>query len=171
MSYSYIRVDWVSVVFLGMFALSSLCFAQVEGKQDTLQKKVKQRLHLEPTESEPPQGIRLLAGYRHKSSTDFEGNQIGVISKEDGAKINYELGFSQGLSVDSSHKDSYIWYREQKVGNRIIRLALKKNDILIISIPLDDDSTSLHAANFYCLAKKPEDFADVLLIVLPFALR
>ena len=129
------------------------------------------QLHPEPIEGDPPRGVKLLAGYKHQRATDFEGNQVGEISKSDGVKIRYEMGFSQRLAVDPDQKATYIWYREQKVNVRVTRYALRKDKTLIISIPLSDDPKSLHVANFYGTIKKPEDIADMLLMILPFAYR
>ena len=146
--------------------------AQDRSKQQPApQRTVLRQLHPEPVESDPPQGIRLLAGYRHKGARDFEGNQVGEISKSDGVKIKYEMGFSQGMAVDLDQKGAYVWYREQKGDGRITRYALSKENTLIISIPLSDDPKSLHVANFYGTIRKPEDIADMLLMILPFAYR
>ena len=120
-------------------------------------------------ESDPPKGIGLLAGYKHKGATDFEGNQVGEISKPDGVKIKYEMGFSQGMAVDSDQRAAYIWYRDQKVNGRITRYALNKSNVLMISIPLSNDPNSLHVANFYGAIKKPQDIDDMLLMILPYA--
>jgi hypothetical protein len=129
------------------------------------------QLHPKPVESDPPKGIRLLAGYKHKSATDFEGNQVGEISKRDGVKIKYELGFSQGMAVNVDQKAAYVWYREQKTNMRTAHYALNKAHVLMMSIPLDDEPNTLHVANFYGTIEKPEDIADMLLMILPFALK
>ncbi len=129
------------------------------------------QLHPEPVENDPPRGIKLLAGYKHRGATDFEGNQVGEISKSDGVKIKYAIGFSQGMAAGPEQKAAYVWYQEQKVNSRIIRYSLGKTRVLIISVPLDDDPNSLHAANFYGTIKKPEDIADMFLMILPFAYR
>jgi hypothetical protein len=161
---------WTIKVLAIVFALSQFCFAQDRSKQGTPpEQTVLGQLHPEPVGGDPPKGVRLLVGYKHKGATDFEGNQVGEISKNDGVKIKYEIGFSQGLAVDPDQKATYLWYREQKVNGRIIRSALSKKKILMISIALDDAPSSLHAANFYGEIRRPDDIADMLLMVLPFA--
>lgn len=140
-------------------------------QQDRQEQTVLQQLHPVPVENEPPKGIRLLIGYKHKSATDFEGNQVGEISKDNRVKIKYEMGFSQGMAVDPSQKDTYVWYQEQTVNGRISRYALSKKDVLMISIPLDDAPNTLHVANFYGTIQKPNDIADMLLMILPFACK
>ena len=75
------------------------------------------------------------------------------------------------MAVDPDRKGAYVWYREQKVDNRITKFALSKNNTLIISIPMSDDPNSLHVANFYGAIRKPEDIADMLLMILPFAYK
>jgi hypothetical protein len=161
---------WTINVLAIVFALSQLCSPQDRSKQGTPpEQTVLRQLHPEPVEGDPPKGVILLAGYKHKGATDFEGNQVGEISKHDGVKIKYEIGFSQGFAVDPDLKATYIWYREQKVNGRITRYALSKKNVLMISIALDDAPSSLHAANFYGEIRRPDDIADMLLMVLPFA--
>lgn len=133
------------------------------------QQSVLRRLHPRPVDSEPPKGIGLLAGYKHTGGTDFEGNQVGEISKPDGVKIKYEMGLSQGMAVDSAQRAAYIWYRDLKVNGRVTRYALNKSNVLVISISLSNDPNSLHVANFYGAIQKPEDIADMLLMILPYA--
>jgi hypothetical protein len=147
---------WTVKVLAIVLAIWNLSTAQDRSKPETPpQKTVLRQLHPDPVENDPPTGIRLLAGYKHKSATDFEGNQVSEISKSDGAKIKYEMGFSQGMAVDADQKATYVWYREQKINGRITRYALSKINILAISIPLDDDPNTLHVANFYGTRKNP----------------
>ena len=47
-------------------------------------------------DSDPPEGIKLPDGYRHKASTDFEGGTAGIIWKKDGIKIDYEFANWEG---------------------------------------------------------------------------
>jgi hypothetical protein len=46
---------------------------------------------------------------------------------------------------------------------------LSKKNVLMISIALDDAPSSLHPVNFYGEIRRPDDIADMLLLVLPFA--
>jgi hypothetical protein len=128
-----------------------------------------EELHPGLVESEPPDGIKLLPGYKHKSATDFEANDAGEISKPGGVTIKYEMGFSQGMAVDLTPKDAYVWYRERKVSSITMVYGLTKDNVLIVSIPLDNDPEKHRAANFYGKIRKPEDIADMLTMVLPFA--
>jgi hypothetical protein len=79
------------------------------------------------------------------------------------------MGFSQGLAVDPVQETTYVWYREQKVNGRLVRYALNKSNVLIISVSLSDELGTLHAANFYGAIRRPDDIADMLLMVVPFA--
>jgi hypothetical protein len=155
----------IAIAFVAMFP----CRAQVERK-DPLKQEITERLHPKPVNGGLPAGIQLLAGYQNSSSIDFEGNQVGQISKNGGVRIKYEIGFSQGMAADPALKASYAWYREQKVGNKIVRFAKDKN-VLIVSVSLSDDPRELHAANFYGTIKGSGDTADMLLMILPFVYR
>lgn len=97
-----------TLVMVMMFVASPISFAQNPKQQAVRQP------HPDPKESDPPKGIVLLPGYKHKSTTDFEGNQVGEISRPDGVKIKYEMGLNQGMAVDADRRTTYTWYREQK---------------------------------------------------------
>lgn len=167
----YRIASWAVVVLASMFFVLPSSSAQCRNKPEKSGTKVARQLHPDSIQKEPPMGIKVLIGYKHEGSTDFEGNQIGEISKKDGAKIKYEMGFSQGLAADPNLKTKYLWYRELRVNRRTIRYALTKNAVLIISIPLSDDLNSLYAVNFYGTIRKPEDIADMLLMILPAVYR
>jgi S-adenosylmethionine-dependent methyltransferase len=125
------------------------------------------RLHPSLLEAPAPMGMQLLAGYQHEAATDFEGNEVGQIWKENGIKIRYEIGISQGHAVDLDMKNSYQWSREQTVHGRIVKLAIDRENVLLITIPLNNKS-SWHAANFYGDIKNPQDMVDMILMVLTF---
>jgi hypothetical protein len=163
-----LTLGWAINVIAIVFVASHLAYAQ-DSKDKRQEQSVLRQLHPEAVESNPPKGIGLLTGYKHKSATDFEGNQAGEISKPAGVKIKYEMGFSQGMAVDADQKATYLWYREQSAKGRVTRYALNKSNVLMISIPLDDTPGTLHVANFYGTIKKPEDIADMLLMILPYA--
>ena len=172
MRHCSLTLRWTIKVLAIVFVMSHFSSAQDRSKKESRPKESALRqLHPEPVESNPPKGIGLLAGYKHKGATDFEGNQVGVISKRDGVKIKYEMGFSQGMAVDADQKAIYVWYREQKANGRITRYALSKGNVLMISIPLDDAPQTLHVANFYGTIQKPDDIADMLFMILPFAYK
>jgi len=172
MKHISLTLGWSIKAMAIVLAIWNLSTAQDRSKPETApQKTVLRQLHPDPVENDPPRGVRLLDGYKHKSATDFEGNQVGEISKSDGVKIKYEIGFSQGMAVDADQKATYVWYREQKMNGRIARYALSKINILAISIPLDDDPNTLHVANFYGTIRRPEDIIDMLLMISPFAFK
>jgi len=174
MNLSYLTL-WSTIKVLAVvLALSGTSSAQdptKEKEQEGPKKTAVRQLHPDFVESDPPNGISLLSGYKHKGATDFEGNQVGEISKSNGLKIKYEMGFSQGMATDPDQKETYVWYQEQKVNGRMTRYALSKSNVLMISVPLDDAAKTLHVANFYGTILRPSDIADMLLMVLPFASR
>lgn len=170
MKHSLFTTRCMVTLFVIAFAASSFSFAQKASKQRVDPKRTTlEQLHPPLVESEPPKGISLLIGYKHRSGTDFEGNNVGEVLKAGGLKIRYEIGFSQGEAVESSQKNKYLWYREQSINGRIVKYALNRSRTLIITIPLDATPNTWHAANFYGEIKRPEDIADMLLMVLPFA--
>lgn len=171
MNLSLLRSSCTIKVLLIALAMSMPDASRAQRKKggQEPEQTVLQKLHPDFIEMDPPKGISLLSGYRHKGARDFEGNQVGEIWKNDGVKIRYEMGFSEGLAVDPEQKVTYAWYQEQKVNGRVTRYALSKRNVLTISIPLDDAPKTLHVANFYGTIKKPNDVADMVLMILPFA--
>ena len=160
---------WTILLVVVGFVAWPVSFAQDSDKKQDPKQQVLRQLHPDPRESDPPVGIGLLPGYKHKSATNFEGSQAGEISSPDGVKIKYEMGLSQGMAVDADQRTTYTWYREQKSRGRVTRYALSKSNVLMISVPLDDTPGTLHVANFYGTIRKRDDIADMLLMVLPFA--
>jgi hypothetical protein len=123
--------------------------------------------------TDPPNGIKLLEGYRNKSSTDFEGQTTGVIYRPNGLRIVYVIGAYEGEYAKAKEKDKYLWYREQVFNGRVFRCALAKDmmplyqgETFIISTTLSKDSRFGLTANFYGHPKSREDVADMLLMVL-----
>ncbi len=162
------RYVLVTACYLLMLALTGpiASYAQEsDKKQKDAKGAILESLHPSLAEASAPMGIKLLTGYTHKAGTDFEGNKVGVISKEGGVKIRYEIGMSQGHAVDLNMKDRYRWYKEQIIQGRKIKLALDRENELLITIPLDEKS-SWNAANFYGVIKKPEDMVDMTLMIL-----
>ena len=172
MNHSSLIVCCTIKVLAIVLAVSNSSFAQARKKeQKGSEPTVMRQLHPDFAEIDPPKGIRLLSGYKHKGATDFEGNEVGEISRSDGVRIKYEMGFSQGFAVDPDQKAAYRWYREQNVNGRITRYALSKRNVLMISIPLGAAPKSLHVANFYGKIRRRDDIADMLLMILPFACK
>lgn len=164
-----ITLNWTTLQVMSIaLVLSNAAFTQDKRKHQAPQQSLLRRLHPDLVESDPPKGIRLLGGYKHKSTTDFEGNQVGEIFMRNGVTIKYEIGLSQGMAVDINQKAKYVWFREQKTGDRIVRYALNKGNVFIISIPLDDAPGTLHVANFYGRINKRQDIADMLLMIMAF---
>jgi hypothetical protein len=170
MKLALFTIRCIVALFAIVFVSSVFLFAQEAGKQKLDPKRaILEQMHPSPIEAEPPQGVRLLAGYKHKAATDFEGTGAGEIWKDGGLKIRYEMGLSQGQAVEPNERGKYLWYREQIVNGRVVRFALTKKKMLMITIPLDNTPNTWHAANFYGEIKRSEDIAEMLLMILPFA--
>lgn len=151
--------------------LPPLSLAQERKKNSDPRQEILDRLHPKPTEREAPRGLKLLAGYKNKGATDFEGNETGEISKKGGLKITYAMGFSYGQVVDPRDKNKYLQYREQTVNGRVVRFALTKKKVFMISVPLIDIPDTAYAANFSTKVKKPGDAADMITMALSLIQR
>ena len=130
----------------------------------------------------PIGGIRLLAGYKCKSWSGTDTSN-GAIYKDGGLYIEYEYGLQEGQAARPDRRNDFIWYKEQIVNHRLVRIALAKpgvgtsweaeakrsrslSNILIITIPLGD--WEAHAINFYAEVQSQEEMADMLLMVLTY---
>lgn len=113
-------------------------------------------------ENDPPDGIKLLSGYRHKSSTDFEGGRSGVIWKPKGLKIQYEFANQfQGEGYTRIKSYDRKWEKEKKVNNHFFKYALSLTGELIITAY----EGVYPIADFMCDTKSDEDIEEVLTMV------
>ena len=86
-------------------------------------------------DSDPPEGIKLPDGYRHKASTDFEGGTSGVIWKREGLKIYYEFAYwaGGGDGVKQVKKSEQVWRRKMQSQDLEFESVLTKDNLLIVS--------------------------------------
>lgn len=116
-------------------------------------------------DSQPPAGIVLPEGYRHKDSMDFEGMVGGLIWKPNVLRIKYEFcNIYQEDVVGKSDKNSYTWYEERQFGDHKFKCALTKKNQLIVSVLLSAKRDS-PVATFFCDVKDQGDVEKVLAIV------
>jgi hypothetical protein len=160
---SSLRLLGFVVVALWLPGVSS---AQEQQKSHDSPQETLDRLHPKATEQPAPHRIKILAGYKHKGATDFEGNNTGKIWKKGGLKIIYAIGFSWGQEVDPKDKDTYLQYSEKVVNGWVVRLALTRKKMFMVSVALGDMPNTLHAANFSTKVEKPEDAADMVTMAL-----
>lgn len=114
-------------------------------------------------DSEPPSGIKLPEGYRHKTSTDFEGGTSGIIWKKDGPRIFYGFAYwaSSGADVESIKKSKKVWQKELSSKGLKFVYALTKDNRLTISIYRQGHPY----ADFSARVKNQQDIEEVLSIV------
>ena len=116
-------------------------------------------------------GLRLLAGYTHSSQQGFD-SLVGDIRKEDGLRIQYEIGRvvepgQPRLGGDFrdrarlTPKDEVLWYREQVVAGEPVHVAYRKDKVLLASFPRT-------GMNFRASVGSMEQLADSLLMILTY---
>src|SRR5687767_12288482 len=111
-----------------------------------------------------PGGIVLLEAYEYMGETTFGVlSGAGVIYRDNGLRIEFEEGVSQGYLADRANMARYVWYKEQKINGLTARIALikaglktpwepdkprdrKYGNILLVTYPLSDQPN--HAINF-----------------------
>jgi hypothetical protein len=120
----------------------------------------------------PPFGIKLLAGYEHEPKQGFD-SVVGVISKEDGLTIMYEIGRvakpgAPALGGDFSDRAKQLrpeqreWYKEQTLGGKQMHVAMAKDKGLYVSFPES-------GINFSVVTKSSEELAEALLMICSYS--
>lgn len=114
-------------------------------------------------DSDPPEGIKLPDGYRHKASTDFEGGTAGIIWKKDGIKIDYEFAYwaGGGDAVKWIKKTEQVWRKTMQSKDLEFEYVLKKNNYLIISTYHRGNTF----ADLYAKVSGEQDVEEVLSII------
>ena len=110
-------------------------------------------------DSDAPGRIRLLEGYAHKQLQGFD-SAVGRIANEK-LSISYDIGPLAGVKVWPGRNKEYLWYKEQQFLNNVVRVALRKDNVLLVTFPHS-------SANFTAKVEKNEDIVDVLLMTLTF---
>jgi hypothetical protein len=128
-------------------------------------------------------GLELLEGYSVKRGSAVDAT-TWTIEKRGGLAILFEAGASEGSWADPKERDTYSWYREQKVNGYTARFALVKGglktrwepdnsrglppgNILLVSFLLEGERSS-HTANFSVKVANSREIADALLMVMTF---
>ena len=123
--------------------------------------------------AEPPGGIQLLPGYEHKTLRGID-SRPGVIEKEGGLKIYYDIGritqpgearfggdFHDAAERFGHDKTSALWYKEQVVNGQPAHIAYGKDHLLHVSFPQG-------GINFSTKAETVEDVTEALLMLLTY---
>ena len=114
-------------------------------------------------DSDPPQGIKLPDGYRHKASTDFEGGTSGIIWKKDGIKIDYEFAnwAGGGDAVKQIKEAEQVWRKKMKSEDFEFEYVLTKGNHLIVS----SYRQGRKFADFFVKVSNERDVEEVLSII------
>ena len=165
------RRYWIVLVTCGVLCLNAIEVVSQNKKTSRTDpaKDILETLHPKPKMKPAPHGLLLLPGYKHKGATDFEGNDSGQIWKKGGLRITYEMGFNEGQAVTPEKKKEYVDYVEKVVNGRTVRYALTKEGKFILTMPLNNNPNTSHAANFYTNVKTLEEAADLITMGLAFA--
>jgi hypothetical protein len=114
-------------------------------------------------DSDPPEGIKLPDGYRHKASTDFEGGTAGIIWKKDGLKIDYEFAnwAGGGDAVKQIKESEQVWRKKMKSEDLEFEYVLTKYNSLIVS----SYRQGRKFADFFVKVGGEQDVEEVLSII------
>jgi hypothetical protein len=112
----------------------------------------------------PPGSIRLLPGYHHRETQGID-SRTGVIWKENGPIINYDIGemagnYTKKCNLCDWTKDE-VWRRKQLINGQTMVCVFTKKKNLIVSFPTLN-------VNFYAKVSSESDLADVLLMLTTF---
>ncbi|MCA9067776.1 MAG: hypothetical protein KDA84_02570 [Planctomycetaceae bacterium] len=119
----------------------------------------------------PPGNIQLLPGYTHKALQGID-SQPGVIEKEGGLKIHYDIGavippgqprFGGSFSDQPKAipKNRREWYKEQIIAGQPVHIAYTKQHVLMAAFPKG-------GINFSVKAETNEEITEALLMILSY---
>ena len=111
----------------------------------------------------PPGAIKLLPGYHHRVTQGVD-SRTGLIWKEGGAQIRYDIGEMAGSYTECSWcgwtKDE-LWRKKQVLNGKEVVCVFTKKRRLIVSFPDE-------RANFYATIRTQAELADMLLMIFTF---
>jgi hypothetical protein len=107
--------------------------------------------------------FRLLAGYKIKSFSGFEGGASGTIWKENGPNIQFGLGRLDASEADSIPAEQVLWREEQEIGEKHFTLVYTRSGELVTTA---DGKVPL--ANFHTKIRNQQDLTEVLLMFLTY---
>src|SRR6185436_19393689 len=113
---------------------------------------------------EPPRGITLLPGYKHELKRTVDSVD-GRIWKDQGLEIHYNRGLGTGSIVDREVLNE-VWSKYQTVGTNIVRIAMTKDRVLLVTITPSDDGQPSRRTNFWANVHNDEEISDMLLMVM-----
>lgn len=115
-----------------------------------------------PTPPPPPGNIKMLPRYVHKIEQGID-TAVGNISKENGLRIEYDIGFLAGnyaMGKYSRQAENINWFKTQMVNNHNLMIVYLKDGKIYATF---DKST-----NFYATIRKDEELADFLLMIMTY---
>jgi hypothetical protein len=110
-----------------------------------------------------PGEIKLLPGYNHKTGQGLD-SRVGRIWKEDGLKIEYDIGELAGdyaTCKSCGWTKGEVWRKQQVINGAPVICVFTKQRRLVISFP------KAHA-NFYATVATDDQLSDMLLMVLTY---
>jgi len=107
--------------------------------------------------------FRLLAGYKLKSFSGFEGGASGTIWKENGPNIQFGLGMMDTSEADSVPNEQVLWREEQEIGEKHFTFVFTRSGELVGTA---DGKVPL--ANFRAKIRDQQDLTEVLLTFLTY---
>jgi RNA polymerase sigma factor (sigma-70 family) len=172
----FTKVKFVAVVVVGLGLLGVSIGLSARAKETTPvtrsgDEQVAAAVDVKPAPAAPPApavdpgdptpgDIKLLPGYRHRK-LQGKDTRVGKIWKEGGLTFNYDIGSLAGKLDKRDLKDSFLWYKEQDLAGRSVRLALMKDKMLYVTFPEK-------SANFFGKPTSEEQIVDMLLMALTF---
>lgn len=116
----------------------------------------------------PPGQIKLLDGYKHQSLTGMD-SLIGIINKQGGVDITYDIGKATGNFASRIDKEKQVWSLSQVVNGRQVLIVKKKDGRVVISFDArKNDKDSEYPANFSAKISSEEELAIMLAMCLTY---
>ena len=115
--------------------------------------------------------VVLLAGYKHQALRGTDSIPGTITGPNGKFIIHYDIGPMAGAQMGPSRKKECSWYREQLINGCKACLGItttKGVRSMTVTIYESAAISRISPANFYAKIQKPEDLADMLLILSTF---
>ncbi len=105
----------------------------------------------------------LLPGYQQREGRSLD-SATGIIWKERGLRISYDIGRMAGVYTDCDSCDwtrGEVWRKKQVINGQEAVVVLTKSKRLVVSFPQSH-------SNFYATVRDESELADMLLMLFTF---
>ena len=152
-----------TIVLMSILVLSVGCTGRSGAQSTDPAQVILESLHPPPKAAKAPKSLRLLPGYKHARSVDFEGNTVGKISKAGG--LTFDYSYSPFPEPDVDVQDQYRGFSEETINGHRVRRGFRFGRYEL-DIDLCRVQEYSHVVSFSANVRSPSEAADMITMAL-----